>query len=255
MIKPPDGLWRYQSAKGRFLKAGIMNFFERELPKHFGPVLREKLADELITLFFNMLPEKDHVKSGQAVWNALDIKTRGDSPNRRFVPVILTLVDEQDCQQLEQGVKMYDLAKKSIARIIREAYAQGGILSMRDIGLLTWRLSATVSRMRIDYEKKEQTTLPHTGYLHDMGSCISHKNIIVRKAVIEKKDPTRIAKETNHCLAAVERYLKDYRRIETCYHNNPDIDYVSQVTGIAKHVVKSYVSILHENSTNSVNSP
>ncbi len=81
-----------------------------------------------------------------------------------------------------------------------------------------------------------------------MGSCISHKEIIIRKAIVEKKDPTRVALETKHSLIAVERYLKDFRRIETCYHKKPDIDFVSQVTGISKHVVKSYVNILQKSN-------
>lgn len=248
MIKPSDAVSRYESAKCRFFKSGIINFFERELPKLFGPVMREKLADELITLFSKTMPEKEHVKPGQVVWNALDIKTRGDSPNRRFVPVILTLINEKDCQKLSDGIKMSQIAEEAVARLTREAFKQGGILSMRDIGLLTWRMSTTISRIRINYEEKKQTTLPHTGYLHDMGSCISHKKIIVKKAIVDKKDPTRIARETKHSLGSVERYLKDFRRIQTCYRKNSDIDFVSQVTGIAKHVVKSYVNIIHENN-------
>jgi len=205
-------------------------------------------ADELIRLFFKTLPEKERVKQGQVVWNALDVKTRGDLPHRRFVPVILTLINEEDCQKLVNGMKMSEVAEKAVARITREAFKQGGILSMRDIGLLTWRMSTTVSKMRINYEQKEKTTLPHTGYLLDMGSCLSHKRIIVQKAIVEKKDPTRIALETKHSLGSVERYIKNFRRIESCYNKNPDIDFVSQVTGIAKHVVKSYVEIIHENN-------
>ena len=249
MIEAPDSAGRYESAKGRFLKSGIINFFERELPKLFGPVMREKLADELIALFFKTMPEKEHVKPGQVVWNALDIKTRGDSPNRRLVPVILTLIDEQGCQKLSEGVKMSEMAEQAVARITREAFEQGGLLSMRDIGLLTWRMSTTVSRMRISYEQKEGTTLPHTGNLHDMGSCISHKKIIIQKAIVEKKDPMQVARETKHALTSVERYLKDFRRVETCYNSNPDIDFVSRVTGIAKHVVKSYIGISQEITT------
>lgn len=250
MIEAPDHVRRYESAKRRFLKSGIINFFERELPKLFGPVMREKLANELIALFSRVMQEKEHVKPGQVVWNALDIKTRGDSPDRRFVPVILTLIAEEDCQMLSEGTKMSEIAEKAVARIIREAFEQGGVLSMRDIGLLTWRMSTTISKIRISYEKKEETILPHTGYLHDMGSCVSHKKLIIKKAITERKDPTQVARETKHSLVAVEKYIKDYRRIETCYLKNPDIHFVSNVTGIAKHVVKSYVDIFQKNNFN-----
>jgi hypothetical protein len=50
MIKPPDCYKHYNSAKQRFLKGLLINFFDRELPKLFGPTLRQKLADEIIKL-------------------------------------------------------------------------------------------------------------------------------------------------------------------------------------------------------------
>lgn len=246
MLTPPSYVKLNQSARQRFLKGLLMNFFERELPKLFGPTLRQKLADELVKLITTAMPEKEHVKPGQIVWNAIDLRTRSDSPRRRFVSVILTMIDEEDCQKLTKGTKMTEVAKNAIARICREAYEQGALLSMRDIGLLTWRGNAAISIMRKDYEAQNQTALPHIGSLHDMGTCITHKAIIVRKAVLEKKDPTKIAKETNHTLRAVENYLKDFHRVETCYQNKPELDFITQATGIAKHVVKQYIDIIHQ---------
>jgi len=51
-----------------------------------------------------MLPLKDHLKPGQIVWNAVDIRTRADSKNPKFVPVILTLISEKDIEKLTKGV-------------------------------------------------------------------------------------------------------------------------------------------------------
>jgi len=76
---------------------------------------------------------------------------------------------------------MSQIMEQAIARIIQEAYAQGGLLSMRDIGLLSWRYSGAISPYRKKYETEHDVTLPHTGSLQDMGSCISHKSMIIRK--------------------------------------------------------------------------
>ena len=251
MITPPDCYKKFNSARQRFLRATLVNFFERELPHLWGPTLREKLADEIVTLIAKMMPAKEHVKPGQIVWNALDVRTRGDSPNRRFVPVILTIINDEDASKLATGTKMNEIAQAAIARITHEAFAQGGILSMRDIGLLTWRCNSEISKLRKAHEEKHQTTLPHTGNLHDMGTCITHKNIIVRKAVLEKKDPVQVAAETNHSLRAVERYLKDFRRVETCYNKTKELDFISQATGMTKHLIKQYIKIIEEIKNNS----
>jgi hypothetical protein len=245
MIKSPDSVKRYDAAKHRFLRPVMINFFAREFPKLFGPVMRERIADELIDLFEKTTPEVKRIKPGQILWNALDINTRGDSPNRRYVPVVLSVITETDVEQLANGVPMYVIAKNAIARMIKEAYEQGGILSGRDIGLLTLRNSTWVSKIRLEYEKENQCLLPHTGLLHDMGSCISHKKTIIRKVVVDKKDPADVARECNHTQRAVDRYLKDFHRVKTAYNQNQDNNYIHIVTGIAKHVVKQYIEIIN----------
>ncbi len=207
--------------------------------------MREKLAEELIGLFETLAPEASRVKPGQILWNALDQKTRGDSPNRKYVPVLLSLITEEDVAQLAQDAPMSQITKTAIARMIREAYRQGGILSSRDLGLLTLRHPTLVSRLRKTYEQEQGCTLPHTGTLHDMGSCISHKAMIVHKVVVEKKDPADVARECSHSQRAVDRYLKDFHRVNISYAQNPNIDYVHTVTGIAKHVVKQYLEIVN----------
>jgi hypothetical protein len=245
MIKSPDSVKRYDAAKHRFLRPVMINFFAREFPKLFGPVMRERIADELIDLFEKTTPEVKRIKPGQILWNALDKTTRGDSPNRRYVTVVLSVITENDVEQLANGVPMSVVANNAIARMYKEAYGQGGVLSTRDIGLLTLRSPSWVSKMRLNYEKEHDCLLPHTGLLHDMGPCISHKTTIIRKVLVEKKDPADVARECNHTQRAVDRYLKDFHRVKTAYNQNQDNNYIHIVTGIAKHVVKQYIEIIN----------
>ena len=221
-----------------------MNFFARECPRFFGPVLREKIADELLTLFESLSPEISRVKPGQILWNALDQNTRGDSAKRKYVPVILTVISEKDVQLLIEGVHMSKIAENAVARMIREAYSQGGILSSRDLGLITLRHPTTSSAIRKRFEEHHGCTLPHTGALHDMGSTVSHKTIIVRKVILEKKDPAAVARETNHSQAAVDRYLKDYHRVKMLHRLNYDVGFINLSTQIAKHVIVQYLDII-----------
>lgn len=247
MIKQPSCHNRYSSARQRFLKPVIEQFFARELPRLFGPVLREKIAEQLIAIFEDLHPESSRLKPGQILWNALNKNTRATSIKRSYVPVVLSIITPEDIDQLSSGTPMSEITRKAIARIIREAYAQGGILSTRDISLLTLRDASYVSSIRLHYEKEHACELPHTGLLHDIGSGISHKAIILRKVIIEKKDPAYVARETNHSQKAVDRYLSDYHRVKTVYDHNPDVDFIHIVTGLSKHLIKQYVElILHE---------
>lgn len=250
MIKAPDCRKRFDSAKVRFLQAALNHFFKREFPKLLGPILRNKLIEELIKLLQQLLPLREHVKPGQIVWNAVCINTRADSPHVRWVPVTLTLIDAQDIEQLANGVPMNRIMQQAIARITQEAYRQGALLSMRDIGLLSWRNGTTISRHRKLYEQEHHISLPHTGSLQDMGSCISHKAIIIKKVEVDKKDPLRVAKETHHSVWAVDRYLKDFNRVRLCYQDGKDAEFISLATGLNKLVVNEYLKII-ENPLNS----
>jgi hypothetical protein len=247
VIAQPQAQKHFGSAQKRFLQSSIERFLDREFPRTFGPVIRQKMAEKIVDLIDQQLPAKDHLRPGQCVWNAVSIATRPDSPNCRLVPVILTLVDSSDVQKLAGGIPMSAIARQSIARICREAFEQGALLSMRDIGLLVWRGNAAISALREKWEAEEKKSLPHVGTIQDFGTCISHKTAIIRKVVYEGKDPRRAADETKHSQRAVDRYLKDFHRVRTCYEHMQDVDFITRTTGLSKYLVSQYVDIIVEN--------
>ena len=246
MFKESSRYKHYNSAKDRFLKPAIMNFFQREFPNFLGPVPRANLADELTDIFNKMCPETKHINHGEILWNALDKHTRADSPKRKYIPVTLTLVSTDDVEQLIKGTSVMKVKLDSIARVFRQAYEQGGILSSRDIALIFNISDSYASILRLRYEKENNTTLPHTGSLHDMGTTVTHKVQIVYKVIVEKKDPIQVAYETNHSQNAVDRYLNDFYRVKTIYKDNQDLDYIHVVTNITKYVVAQYIEIIEK---------
>lgn len=247
MIPAHPNVKQYASAKQRMIKPVIEGFFAREFPNLFGPVMRSHLACALLDIFQSQHRDISTLQPGQVLWNALDKRTRGDSPNRRFVPVVLTLIANEDIQRRIDGQSLKQVCAHATARLLKQAYQQGGLLSMRDIHLLTWRSrGGCATTWRTQYEQTHNCLLPHTGTLHDMGSCITHKPQIVYKVVVEKKDPLQVARETNHSQRAVDHYVKDYHRVKTVYHHNTDIDYIHTVTNIAKHVVKQYIKLIQD---------
>lgn len=237
---------QYASAQQRFFKPAVVQLLMASFPRQFGKMVAAKFADEIIQLFEKLHPERDFLKPGQVFWNALDKNTRGDSINRRFVPVTLTLVNQEDIKMLTRGDKSTKVKQFAVARMFKEAYQQGGILSTRDLALLTLVTPGTISRARSQFERENEVLLPHPGILHDMGSTITHKKQIVYKVIVEKKDPTTVAEQTNHSQKAVDRYLHDYNRVKTVFKIKPDLDYIHLVTNIAKKVVKQYIELYEQ---------
>ena len=79
-----------------------------------------------------------------------------------------------------------------------------------------------------------------------MGSTVTHKKQIVYKHVVQKKDPKKVAHETNHSQLAVDRYIKDFYRVKTLVDDGKDIDYINLATNISKHVIIQYQQILDQ---------
>ena len=244
MIEQTQAKKYYSSSKERFIRQMLIRFIKRELPRMLGSILREKIVDEIIGIINKVKISKEYIEPGQMLWLAIAKETRPDRQNRKHKPVILTLITEEDCEKLSRGTKMKEIAGESIARIMREAYSQGALLSMRDIELFTWRSKASLVKFRQSYESEHKVVLPFTGTLQDMGSCITHKDAIVKKIVIDKKDPRIVAKETHHSQRAVDHYIKDYNRVKQVYFKEQSEDYISSVTGIAKHIVRQYINII-----------
>lgn len=246
MIRKSDAHHKFHSAHTRFCKPAIESFFDRELPQTFGPNLRSKIADELILIFEKNNRDTQTIKSGQILWNAVHKNTRADSKNMKLVPVVLTIVAPDDINYLENNGMKRKHRQKVIARIMQEAYQQDALLSSRDIGLLLATHPAYISAERINYEKEENITLPHTGNLQDMGTCITHKYQIVYKYVVEKKDPILISRETNHTLKAVDSYLKDYNRVKLIHFDGKNPEFIKMATGLPLHVIRQYLEIINQ---------
>ncbi|MFC1853932.1 DUF1670 domain-containing protein [candidate division CSSED10-310 bacterium] len=247
MFAPPQSYKHYNSAKKRLLHGALEQFFGTELPAVFGPLLRKRIVDEIVDIVDKMTPQKDNLRPGQIVWNAVSIDTRPSDPNCKFVPVILTLIDHDDIEDLASGEKMTTIAQNAIARISKEAEQQGAYLSMRDIGLFSWRQNSNISSYRKSWEQKHDAVLPHIGSKQDFGTCLTHKEIIIKKVVLDKKDPRIVAKETNHSQRCVDRYLKDYNRVKTCCLQNKELWFIQNATGLSKGLILQYLRIIEKN--------
>ena len=246
MLPSSYKLNRYKSAHKRFLKPAIENFFNTEFPKTFGPNIRSTIADELIKIFNANNRDINTIKPGQVLWNAIHKDTRADSPNMKLVPVVLTLVNDDDLSKLENGLTIPEHRENVIARMLKEAFSQGALLSMRDASLLLCIADSYASTLRKTYEQKHDVNLPHPGTLHDMGSCITHKGQIIYKCVVEKKDPLTAAKETNHTVKAVDRYLKDFNRVKTLYLDSKDENFIHVVTNLSLGLINQYTTLIKQ---------
>ena len=100
-----------------------------------------------------------------------------------------------------------------LVRAMKEAHAQGGLLTSSDLSVLFHHSHSRVAELIRQYENQTGEVVPRRGNLHDMGRTVTHKRIICRKAYLEGKTTDVIACETNHSPEAVDHYLLDFARV------------------------------------------
>jgi len=92
--------------------------------------------------------------------------------------------------------------------------------------------------------------LPTRGNIHDLSGAITHKREIIT-LYLEGYLPPEIAVKTKHSKEAVDRYIRDYHRVEILWkHGITDLDKISQLTKLSKRVVHQYVDLLPDKLKN-----
>ena len=234
---------------------------KRELLTNFGFENMGVIADVLIQRFLAIIekyaPPRTRLRPYQALVLAVDKYEKFGYGKRmescQLVPVIVTLITPEELQQLADGAKLHELRPLVAARILKEAYEQGGVLSFSTVGLLTGLHSCSLISRAVAsfYEQNPDVVLPHSGTIFDMGRTLTHKQIAVllkHQGLLEQE----IARRINHHPSAVARYLNDDERVGQLWEEHKSAEMISFITGLSLEIVQEYIAIrqdMHKHAT------
>lgn len=240
----------YEPALHKTFKSAMIAFLEREFPHLTGPLTRQTFVEALQDIVEQFYPSVSNLKVGQMLWVAVAKDEKANYGKKmsstRLVPVILTVIDQSDIERRMRGEEPSVFKSAVLARVLKEADAQGGVLSETDLAFILHLQRGRISQLILQYEKEYDTILPRRGNIHDLGMTISHKKTIVKKIKIEGKSSSMVARETNHSLSSVDRYALDFERINFCLKKGLTVDGTSFVTSLNKKLVLEYVGLLQD---------
>lgn len=213
------------------------------------PKVAEALIIDLLSIHAKSTKDALTLKPGQMVWPAVlktekhgNGKTLGKTKSKH---VILSIVADSDISDYSRGIKLSRILAKRIARIVNEAYHQGGVLSQADIALIFNLSQAKVSKLVLAYQKEKKLMLPLRGVVHDIGRSITHKLKIIRMYTrnYSTKD---IARATSHAPSSVDRYIRDFQRIKILWERGMILSEIAYITSLSENLVSEYVKIVKE---------
>jgi len=228
---------------------------KRELMTNFGFENMGVIADVLIQRFLAIIekyaPLQKRLRPYQTLVLAVDKNEKFGYGKRmescQLVPVMVTIITPEELQELADGAKRHELRPKIAARMLKEAYEQGGVLTFSTVGLLTGlHCPSLISRAIASfYQQNPDVVLPHSGTIFDMGRTLTHKKaavVLKHQGLLEQE----IARRINHHPSAVARYLNDDERVGQLWKEGQSAEMISFITGLSLAVVQEYIEIRQE---------
>jgi hypothetical protein len=241
----------YRPMLDKTLPKVLAHWLAEEFPHLGGPKVRDLFVREVMRLIEAHYVPTQHLRPGQTVWYAVD---KSDLPHdrqsmaeTRLLPVVLTLVTQEDIECLMKGQSMRQVRSRVVVRLHREAEAQGGVLAETDTSLLLCQSHGTISKIIREYEQEHQCIIPRRGTIHDLGRSVSHKATIVKKVLLEGKQAPDAAWEAAHSVPSAERYLVDLMRVYISLRRRQmTVEETAFATGLSLSLVKEYAALIQE---------
>jgi hypothetical protein len=242
---------QYRSQGAKTLRQALVTFMRREFPRLGGPWVVDLFVDKVLELVESHWVTRDRLKPGQTVWQAVAADERPGyrrpMTETRQVPVVLTLVNQGDIADLRANVRFTEVLTQAMVRCAKEAYAQGGVLSITDLSVLFRRSVSHLGALLTAFEQETGEVVPRRGNIHDLGPTVTHKRIICHKRYVEGKLTPTIARETYHSPQAVDRYIVDMARIfYASVKQGMGLEEVAFAVQRPVSIVKQYLRLIRE---------
>lgn len=242
---------QYRPQARKTLQHALIRFITREFPRLGGPWVIQLFVDKLLELVDTYRIARDRLTPGQTLWPAVALDERPgyrkSMAYTRQVPVVITLVNQDDVADLRANARRKDVRKRALVRAANDAYAQGGVLTVTDLDMLFHLSHGRVAEIIREYETETGEIVPRRGNVHDIGRTVTHKRIICRKAYLEGKPTHVIARETCHSPEAVDHYILNLARVHfATVQRGMTPEQTAFAIQVSLYLVEEFVKLIEE---------
>jgi hypothetical protein len=241
----------YASIEKRNFASALMRLLDEEYRFLGGPRVMQMLVEDVEGLIAEFYPRHEQAASGTLIWTCTadeGKKAQAGKPTEEYntVTIRLPLLSKDEVEShTTKGSDANQRLQRQMVRLLRSAAAQGGLLTLAELSLMTGCSYTKTSKLLQAWHEQNGELLPLKGYRMDQGSKPTHKAQIIR-LFEQGKEPPDIAFESGHSLKSVERYLKDYERVRMLLKSGNDADAISTLIGRGKSVVLEYLKLAQE---------
>lgn len=157
------------------------------------------------------------------------------------VTVRLKLIDFNSDLEALASYGLAGLRRNRLARITRQAYDQGALLSYEDLAMILTTSPSTIKR-DCYYLKQQGLFIMTRGAKLDMGPGLSHKTAII-DLYFKNYTFSEIEQKTNHSETSVKRYLADFIQVATLYRQQFSANQIRLIAKKSDRLVREYLQL------------
>jgi len=231
---------------GKGIHGAIKHLLEEQYAFVGGDRVQDMLIKDLIQIFQQYSRDPWNLEVGQTLWFAVHMDEKpgpGKTLSKmRVVPTILSITHEEDKQMRINGYSHQEIRRYRVARLLKEAYAQKGVLTQADVAELIGVSAGTIGKDIKAYQTEQGIILPYRGTIHDIGPSLTHKKVIIEKFLqgIPTPDISRI---TQHTEEACDRYIKAFKKVKMLLGKMKPHE-IARITGMSERLVKEYIALI-----------
>jgi biotin operon repressor len=236
------------TAAGKGIESAIKHLLTDEYKFLGGERVQEMLAKDIVQLFRRYTRDPWSLDVGQTLWFAVD-KDEKPGPAKtlakmRITPVVLSVTHDEDKVLRANRCSHKEVRRFKVARILKEAYSQNGVLSQSDVSELLGVSAGTIGKDIREYQDENAVILPYRGTIHDIGPSLTHKKVIISLFLRNVPTPD-ISRKTCHTEEACDRYIKAFKRVKTLYGRMSPLE-ISRTLEMSERLVNEYIALIEE---------
>lgn len=248
---------RYESIPKRSFRNAIIRLLEEHYKILGSHKVLQMVADDIVNLHKEFYPDLKKHSFGHIVWQTTGKDCKKPSYGTRVEDyevktVVLPLVEKAD---IEERIKSHSAGRKNykkqqqrdievMARLVKSAYEQGGLLSGAELSVLLNRSLSTIGKYIKIYHQTHTDILPTKGIILDQGSSPTHKGSIIN--LFEQGYPEiDIVRLTTHTIDSVSRYIKNYKNIKLLLEKGFNLMEMVRITGMGRSTILQYRELVY----------
>jgi uncharacterized protein YerC len=231
---------------GRLEHKGLDQQFLQEIIKglNCSPFEAKAVGEAVYRVYGHYFETSPALLPGQVKMQVLAVEARVGQPiaESAQVLVILTVNDEKEDLRVREKGGVVALRRHKIERLCREAFDQGGLLTVEDLAYRILNCGERTICRDLAFFRKNDIFIPLRSTVKDIGRTLSHRLLIV-KLWAQGKEYSEISRETRHSFNAIQNYVDKFKRAVVLSREGYDTNHISFLLRMSTSLVEKYLEL------------